>query len=85
MAVGEPCVSLEEFRKNTNLGGANIDKRLVECCIREFKEVMNIDLSNDLKARRQLLRECERAKILLSEQEKVEVRVNNIVRDEDLV
>ena len=61
------------------MGGRDIDEALVEYCIKEFQEEKNIDLSESKEARKRLAIECERVKVILSEQHSAEALVASIV------
>ena len=51
---------------DNHLGGQDFDNRLVEYCIKEFKDQTGYDISNNQKAIRRLKLVCERTKIYLS-------------------
>ena len=50
----------------SHLGGIDFDKRMVDFCIKEFKEEYEIDLPNDPTIINRIKRECERGKKDLS-------------------
>ena len=87
LCVSEGILDVQASRGDTNLGGRDIDEEIVNYCIAVFMEQHNIDLSDPnvhQLARRRLLRECEAAKIRLSEDFDTEIRVPSIVEDIDL-
>ena len=51
---------------NAHLGGEDLDNRLVNYFMAEFKKKNNKDMSSNLRALRRLRTACERAKITLS-------------------
>ena len=51
---------------NSKLGGEDIDSRLVDFCIADFKKKHKCDMSGSVKAVRRLRTACERAKRILS-------------------
>ena len=46
----------------SHLGGIDFDKKMVDFCIKEFKEENDIDLSNDPKIVNRIKKECEQKK-----------------------
>ena len=87
LCVSEGILDVQASRGDTNLGGRDIDEEIVNYCIAVFMEQHNIDLSDPnvhQLARRRLLRECEAAKIRLSESFATAIRVPSIVANIDL-
>ena len=87
LCVSEGILDVQATRGDMNLGGRDIDEEIVKFCIEQFREQHNIDLSDSnvhQQATRRLLRECEAAKIKLSEDYDVEIRVPSIAEDTDL-
>ena len=60
---------------DTQLWGADIDARIVNWLIEQFKAKENIDLSKDVNALARLKDEAEKAKIQLSQSESVEITI----------
>ncbi|MGC8965081.1 MAG: molecular chaperone DnaK [Brevinematia bacterium] len=58
---------------NNALGGEDFDRAIVELIINEYKEKEGIDISNDKLVLQKLYEEVEKAKILLSDEEVVDV------------
>lgn len=69
---------------NSDLGGQYIDNILVEFCIKEFKEVHNIDISNNKKALRRLKEKCHQIKHALSLVNEDQIIIESIVKGIDL-
>lgn len=63
---------------NTKLGGQDIDNRLVQYCITDFKSKYRIDLSEYVKPVRKLQLACERAKRLLSSTTRTIIEIDSL-------
>ncbi|MEE9275808.1 MAG: Hsp70 family protein, partial [bacterium] len=74
LEVGDNVVEVKATNGDTHLGGDNIDHRIIEWMIDEFKKDQGIDLSNDPMALQRLREEAEKAKIELSSS--MEVNIN---------
>ena len=66
LEVGEGVVEVKSTNGDTHLGGDNLDQRIIEWIITEFKNENGIDLSKDLMALQRLKEAAEKAKIELS-------------------
>src|SRR5437762_255958 len=66
LEVGEGVVEVKSTNGDTHLGGDNIDQRIMEWVINEFKRDQGIDLSKDKMALQRLKEGAEKAKIELS-------------------
>ena len=86
LCVSEGVLDVQATRGDMNLGGRDIDEKLVDYCVEQFKESSGINLREKQykDAIRRLTQECERAKITLSEQFDAEIRVSSIAVDQDL-
>lgn len=67
---------------NTNLGGDNIDKRVMEHLLEEFKTQHGIDLSEDPIAMQRLKEAAEESKIELSELKEAHVLIEAVTMTE---
>jgi molecular chaperone DnaK len=67
---------------NTQLGGDNIDKRVMEWLLEEFKNVQGIDLADDPIAMQRLKEAAEEAKIELSELKETHVLIEAVTMTE---
>lgn len=67
-----------------HLGGSDIDTRLMNYCMDEFKRKTRQDLTGNAKAMRRLLTACERAKRTLSSATQAAIDVDSIQEGEDL-
>jgi molecular chaperone DnaK len=66
LEISEGVVEVKSTNGDTHLGGDNIDQRIIEWIITEFKKENGIDLSKDLMALQRLKEAAEKAKIELS-------------------
>jgi len=66
LEVGEGVVEVKSTNGDTHLGGDNIDQRIIDWIVSEFKRENGIDLSKDQMALQRLKEAAERAKIELS-------------------
>src|SRR5664279_5404979 len=66
LEVGDGVVEVKSTNGDTHLGGDNIDQRIVDWLISEFKRDQGIDVSKDQMALQRLKEAAEKAKIELS-------------------
>jgi molecular chaperone DnaK len=66
LEVGEGVVEVKATNGDTHLGGDNLDQRVIEWIIGEFKKSDGIDLSKDRMALQRLKEAAEKAKMELS-------------------
>ena len=66
MEVGEGVFEVLSTNGDTQLGGSDMDQKLVEYFANEFKKKHNTDLKEDPKAMQRLLEAAENAKTELS-------------------
>jgi molecular chaperone DnaK len=66
LEVGEGVVEVKATNGDTHLGGDNIDQRVIDWIIAEFKKDQGIDLSKDKMALQRLKEAAEKAKQELS-------------------
>ncbi len=81
LEVGENIVEVKSTNGNTHLGGDNVDQRIVEWIIGEFKKDQGIDLSKDIMAIQRLKEAAEKAKIELSSTMESEINLPFITAD----
>src|ERR1700687_4562321 len=67
LEVGAGVVQVKSTNGDTHLGGDDVDQRIVDWLISEFKKKNNIDLSKDKMALQRLKDAAEKAKIELSQ------------------
>ncbi len=63
LEVGEGVVEVKSTNGDTHLGGDNIDQRIIDWLIQEFKKDQGIDVSKDQMALQRLKEAAEKAKI----------------------
>jgi len=66
LEVGDNVVQVISTNGDTHLGGDNIDQRIIEYLVAEFKKEKGIDVGTDKMALQRLKEEAEKAKIELS-------------------
>jgi len=81
LEVGEGVVEVKSTNGDTHLGGDNIDQRLMEWIISEFKKDQGIDLSQDKMALQRLREAAEKAKMELSTVMETEINLPFITAD----
>ena len=75
LEVGEGVVEVKATNGDTHLGGDNLDQRLIEWIVDEFKRDEGIDLSKDRMALQRLREAGEKAKMELSTVMETEVNL----------
>jgi molecular chaperone DnaK len=81
LEVGEGVVEVKSTNGDTHLGGDNIDQRITDWLIEEFRKDEGIDLSKDKMALQRLKDAAEKAKIELSSTVESEVNLPFITAD----
>jgi len=81
LEVGDNVVEVKATNGDTHLGGDNIDQRIIEWIIGEFKKDQGIDLSKDAMALQRLREEAEKAKIELSSSMETSINLPFITAD----
>ena len=81
LEVGEGVVEVKATNGDTHLGGDNIDQRIIEWLLDEFKKDQGIDLGNDPMAIQRLKEGAEKAKIELSSAQETDVNLPFITAD----
>ncbi|HKP84819.1 MAG TPA: molecular chaperone DnaK [Blastocatellia bacterium] len=82
LEVGEGVVEVKSTNGDTHLGGDNIDQRLIDWIIDEFRKDQGIDLSKDKMALQRLKEAAEKAKIELSSTMETELNLPFITADQ---
>src|SRR5712671_4167767 len=75
LEVGDGIVEVKSTNGDTHLGGDDVDQRIVDWLIDEFKKKNNIDLSKDKMALQRLKDAAEKAKIELSQMMETEINL----------
>jgi len=81
LEVGDGVVEVKSTNGDTHLGGDNIDERIVQWLIEEFKNENGIDLGKDKMALQRLRDASETAKIELSSKLEVDINLPFITAD----
>ena len=81
LEVGDGIFEVLSTAGDTNLGGDDFDKVLVDWLIQDFKERENINLELDIQALQRLTEAAEKAKIELSSIEKTKIHLPFITAD----
>ena len=81
LEVGEGVVEVKSTNGDTHLGGDNIDQRLMDWIIDEFRKDQGIDLSKDKMALQRLREAAEKAKMELSTVLETEINLPFITAD----
>ena len=81
LEVGDGVVEVKSTNGDTHLGGDNIDQRIIEWIVGEFKKENGIDLTKDQMALQRLREASEKAKIELSTLLETELNLPFITAD----
>jgi molecular chaperone DnaK len=81
LEVGEGVVEVKATNGDTHLGGDDIDIRVMDYLIAEFKKEQGVDLSKDRMAIQRLKEAAEKAKIELSQMIETEVNLPFVTAD----
>ena len=81
LEVGEGVVEVKATNGDTHLGGDNLDQRVIEWIIAEFKKDEGIDLGKDRMALQRLKEAAEKAKMELSTVMETEINLPFITAD----
>ena len=82
LEVGEGVVEVKSTNGDTHLGGDNLDQRIIEWIVEEFKNESGIDLSKDRMALQRLKEAAEKAKMELSTVMETEINLPFITADQ---
>jgi len=81
LEVGEGVVEVKSTNGDTHLGGDDIDKRVMDWIVEEFRKDQGIDLSKDRMALQRLKEAAEKAKMELSTVLETEINLPFITAD----
>jgi molecular chaperone DnaK len=81
LEVGEGVVEVKSTNGDTHLGGDNIDQRIIDWIVSEFKKEQGIDLSRDQMALQRLKEAAEKAKMELSTLLEAEINLPFVTAD----
>jgi molecular chaperone DnaK len=81
LEVGDGVVEVKSTNGDTHLGGDNIDQRIIDWLIQEFKKETGVDVSRDQMALQRLKEAAEKAKIELSTVLETEINLPFLTAD----
>ena len=81
LEVGEGVVEVKSTNGDTHLGGDNLDQRIIDWIITEFKKTEGIDLGKDRMALQRLRESAEKAKMELSTVMETDINLPFITAD----
>ena len=82
LEVGEGVVEVKSTNGDTHLGGDNLDQRVIDWIVGEFRKQEGIDLSKDRMALQRLKEAAEKAKMELSTVMETEINLPFISADQ---
>jgi len=81
LEVGDGVVEVKSTNGDTHLGGDNIDQRIIDWLVQEFKNETGVDVSKDQMALQRLKEASEKAKIELSTVLETEINLPFLTAD----
>ncbi len=81
LEVGDNVVEVKSTNGDTHLGGDDIDQRVIDWIVAEFRKDQGIDLSKDRMALQRLKEAAERAKVELSSTIETEINLPFVTAD----
>ena len=81
LEVGDGVVEVKSTNGDTHLGGDNIDQRIIDWLVQEFKKETGVDVSKDQMALQRLKEAAEKAKIELSTVLETEINLPFLTAD----
>jgi molecular chaperone DnaK len=81
LEVGEGVVEVKATNGDTHLGGDNLDQRVIDWIVTEFKKDQGIDLGRDKMALQRLKEAAEKAKVELSTTMETEINLPFVTAD----
>src|SRR5688572_19986662 len=81
LEVGEGVVEVKATNGDTHLGGDNLDQRVIDWIVAEFKRDQGIDLAKDKMALQRLKETAEKAKMELSTTMETEINLPFVTAD----
>ncbi len=82
LEVGDGVVEVKATNGDTHLGGDNLDQRVIDWLVGEFKKEQGIDLSKDPMALQRLREAAEKAKMELSSSQETDINLPFITADQ---
>ena len=82
LEVGDNIVEVKATSGDTHLGGDDLDQRIIEWLVDEFKKDQGIDLSKDPMALQRLKEGAEKAKVELSSTQETDINLPFVTADQ---
>ena len=82
LEVGENVVEVKATNGDTHLGGDNLDHKVIEYLVAEFKKDQGVDLTQDSMAVQRLREAAEKAKVELSTAQSTDINLPYITADQ---
>ena len=82
LEVGENVVEVKATNGDTHLGGDNLDHKVIEYLVSEFKKDQGVDLTKDPMAVQRLREAAEKAKVELSTAQSTDINLPYITADQ---
>jgi molecular chaperone DnaK len=82
LEVGENVVEVKATNGDTHLGGDNLDQRVMDYLVAEFRKDQGIDLTKDPMAMQRLREAAEKAKIELSSSQSTDINLPYVTADQ---
>jgi molecular chaperone DnaK len=83
LEVGDGVVEVKSTNGDTHLGGDNLDQRVIDWLVGEFKKDQGVDLSQDAMALQRLREAAEKAKMELSTALETDINLPFITADQN--
>lgn len=83
LEVGENVVEVKSTNGDTHLGGDNLDQKVIDYLVSEFKKEQGVDLSQDSMAMQRLREAAEKAKIELSTAPSTDINLPYVTADQN--
>lgn len=84
LLIADGIFEVKSTAGDTHLGGEDIDNRMVQYYLEEFKRRNKIDISSNKRALRRLKTACERAKRILSSSTQTNIEIDSLSDGIDL-
>ncbi len=81
LEVSDGVIEVKSTNGDTHLGGDDLDQRIINFLVEEFKKEQSVDLNNDKMAMQRLKEAAEKAKKELSSLEETEINLPYITAD----
>ncbi len=83
LSLNSNLLEVQSSYGDMHLGGEDFDNKILDYCIKEFKELNDIDISKNQKAIRRLKGLCEKAKVNLSSMQETTIDIDSLAEGED--